>query len=256
MATTSNKILLPYLENTGLDGINYIPPKNTPYIKRIHNIDIKPALSGETIPTSNEWTTKEPEIRQDFIWVAGPTAIETITKGEFNTDPDTINTETLIQLFKDYYMAKRNTYRSRGEFFWTKQEENETPEEHWQKLVSLEKNCEFKDIKQKDLLISTLECTGKPCLLKAQHSAFNISDSTTIALTVQNWQITSFVPDSTDLVVDCSNKCLAVRTVGMQRCPGFHKNVSFAKWTNQIAEIINFLDSTTLCLTRYAASLL
>ena len=73
-----------------------------------------------------------------------------------------------------------------------------------------------------------LECTGKPYLLKAQHSAFNISDSTTIALTVQNWQITSFVPDSTDLVVDSSNKCLAVRTVGMQRCPGFHKNVSFA----------------------------
>ena len=44
----------------------------------------------------------------------------------------------------------------------------------------------------------TLECTGKPYLLKAQHSAFNISDSTTIPLTVQNWQITSFVPDSTN----------------------------------------------------------
>ena len=107
-----------------------------------------------------------------------------------------------------------------------------------------------------DSRIQSLECTGKPYLLKAQHSAFNTSDSTTIPLTVQNWQITSFVPDSTDLVVDSSNKCLAVRTVGMQRCPGFHKNVSFAKWTNQIAEIINFLDSTTLCLTRYAASLL
>ena len=73
------------------------------------------------------------------------------------------------------------------------------------------------------------KCTGKPYLLKAQHSAFNISDSTTIPLTVQNWQIRSFVPDSTDLVVDSSNKCLAVRTVGMQRCPGFHKNVSFAE---------------------------
>ena len=74
-----------------------------------------------------------------------------------------------------------------------------------------------------------LECTGKPYLLKAQHCAFNISDSTTIPLTVQNWQITSFVPDSTDFVVDSSNKCLAVRTVGMQRCPGFHKNVKFCK---------------------------
>ena len=48
------------------------------------------------------------------------------------------------------------------------------------------------------LLQTTLECTGKPYLLKAQRSAFNISDSTTIPLPVQNWQITSFVPDSTN----------------------------------------------------------
>ena len=75
----------------------------------------------------------------------------------------------------------------------------------------------------------TLECTGKLNLLKAQLCAFNTSDSTTIPLTVQNWQITSYVPDSTDFVVDSSNKCLAVRTVDVQRCPGFHKNVSFAK---------------------------
>ena len=51
-------------------------------------------------------------------------------------------------------MPKRNTYHSRGDFFWAKQEDNETPEEHWRKLVSLEKNCEFKDIKQADLLKS------------------------------------------------------------------------------------------------------
>ena len=51
-------------------------------------------------------------------------------------------------------MPRRNTYHSRGDFFWAKQEDNETPEEHWRKLVSLEKNCEFKDIKQEDLLIS------------------------------------------------------------------------------------------------------
>ena len=38
---------------------------------------------------------------------------------------------------------------------------------------------------------TTLECTGRPYLLKAQLCAFNISDSTTIPLTVQNWQIMS-----------------------------------------------------------------
>ena len=101
-----------------------------------------------------------------------------------------------------------------------------------------------------------LECIGKLNLLKVQLCAFYTSDSTTIPLTLKNWRITSYVPDSTDFVVDSSNKCLAVRTVGTPLCPGFHKNVSFAKWTNQIAEMINILDSTTLCLTRFAASLL
>ena len=50
-------------------------------------------------------------------------------------------------------MPKKNTYHSRGDLFWAKQEENETPEEHWKNLITLEKNCEFKDIKQEDLLI-------------------------------------------------------------------------------------------------------
>ena len=43
-----------------------------------------------------------------------------------------------------------------------------------------------------------LECIGKHKLLKAQFCALNTSDSTTIHLTVQNCQITSYVPDSTD----------------------------------------------------------
>ena len=31
-----------------------------------------------------------------------------------------------------------------------KQDENETPEDYWRKLVSLEKNCDIKDIRQED----------------------------------------------------------------------------------------------------------
>ena len=51
-------------------------------------------------------------------------------------------------------MPKLNVYHSRGDFVWAKQEENETPQVHWRKLVSLEEDCQFKDIKQGDLLIS------------------------------------------------------------------------------------------------------
>ena len=39
-------------------------------------------------------------------------------------------------------------------------------------------------------LSHTLECKGKLNLLKAQFCAFNTSNSTTILLTVENWQIT------------------------------------------------------------------
>ena len=62
-----------------------------------------------------------------------------------------------------------------------------------------------KELEAKEMSKMTLEYTGKPYLLKAQHSAFNISDSTTIALTVQNLQITSFVPDSTEMGSLCGN---------------------------------------------------
>ena len=68
----------------------------------------------------------------------------------------------------------------------------------------------------------SLECTCKPYLLKAQHCAFNISDSTTIPLTVHYWQITSFVPDSTDLDVDSSKKilsCTHCRHAAVSRIP-------------------------------------
>ena len=41
-----------------------------------------------------------------------------------------------------------------GQCDCAKQEDNETPEDHWRKLVSLERNCEFKEIKQEDLLIT------------------------------------------------------------------------------------------------------
>ena len=46
--------------------------------------------------------------------------------------------------------------------------------------IIIEFNLKSKSFK----MSTTLECTGKPYLLKAQHCAFNISDSTTIPLTV------------------------------------------------------------------------
>ena len=134
----ATKIQLPHLEDIGLDGKKLYTPKEWTerfrhYIKNIHNIDIKQILTDDIVHTGDPWNTKEPEIKQNFIWGARPSTIEIITKGEIITDPDTIKTDKLIQLFREYYLPKRNTYHSRGEFFWAKQEENDTPEEHWKK---------------------------------------------------------------------------------------------------------------------------
>ena len=88
----ATKIQLPYLEDTELDGKKiYTPNEGTErfrhYIKRIHNIDIKPILTDDTKLTGDQWDTKEPQIKQDFIWGAGPSAIEIITKGELTRTP-------------------------------------------------------------------------------------------------------------------------------------------------------------------------
>ena len=98
---------------------------------------------------------KKTKISQNAIWVAGSSAIELITKGEFNTDPDTITIDKLIQLLREHFMPTGKKYLSQPHrFFWAEHDDDETPEEQWEKLITLEKNCDFKDMKQEDLLIS------------------------------------------------------------------------------------------------------
>ena len=84
-------------------------------------------------------------------------------------------------------MSKRHTYHNRGDFFWAKQENNETPEDHWRKLVSLERNCEFKDIKHEDLLISNFitSITDKKLREKLVHEK-TLNLETTMDLVTQD----------------------------------------------------------------------
>ena len=86
---------------------------------------MKPALSERHNTNKQKMEWEGTRKQTDFNSGADPPAIESITKVEFITDPDTISTERPIQLFKDYHMPKRNTYHSRGDFVWAKQEKNE-----------------------------------------------------------------------------------------------------------------------------------
>ena len=84
----------------------------------------------------------------------GPEALYQITRAEYKTEPDSIKIKDLIRLYTEHYLPKRNTYHNRGDFFWAKQSENETPEEFWRRLIEIEKECNFGSKSAKELLIS------------------------------------------------------------------------------------------------------
>ena len=83
----------------------------------------------------------------------GPEALYQITRAEYKTEPDSIKVKDLIRLFTEFYMPK-NTYHNRGDFFWAKKTEEETPEDFWRRLIEIEKECNFNTISAEELLIS------------------------------------------------------------------------------------------------------
>ena len=155
---TTEKITVPNLEQKTPDGKPAYTPKQwierfKQFSRREHKIDITPLIKGEDI-TETKWSTKERQIQEDFIWGLGPEALYQITRAEYKTDPDTIAIKELIRLFLEHYLPKRNTYHNRGDFFWAKQQDTETPEDFWRRLIEIEKDCEFERITAEELLIS------------------------------------------------------------------------------------------------------
>ena len=149
---------VPNLETKATDGNPVFTPRQwlerfRQFCKREHKIDITPLLKGENITDAN-WNGKEQAVQEDFIWGVGPEALYQITRAEYKTEPDSIKVKDLIRVFPEFYMSKRNTYHNRGNFFWAKQTEDETPEEFWRRLIEIEKECNFNAISAEKLLIS------------------------------------------------------------------------------------------------------
>ena len=128
---------VPNLEAKATDGNPVFTPKKwlerfLQFCKREHKIDITPLMKGEEI---TNWSGKERTVQEDFIWGVGPEALYQITRAEYKTEYDSIKILDLIRLFTEFYMPKRNTYHNRGDFFWAKQTQDETPEEFWRRLI-------------------------------------------------------------------------------------------------------------------------
>ena len=148
---TTTFIRLPYLEDTGLDGKKLIYNHRVDrdishYTKRIYNVDIKLILMDDTVPPANPGIRKSQKSDETSSGAgAGPSAIEIINKGEFNTDPDIIKTDKLIQLDREYW----NTAAVETSYGQNKKLTRRNTRRTLTKPITLEKNCDFKDINKK-----------------------------------------------------------------------------------------------------------
>ena len=120
-----------------------------------YKIDVTELIREAEI-TQNALTDKEREIQEDLTWGIGPETLFQTARAEFKTELDKIAVKDLIRLFIEYFLPKRNSYHNRGEFFWTRQTETETPENFWRRLTEIEKECAFERITVEDLLISKI----------------------------------------------------------------------------------------------------
>ena len=119
--------------------------------------------------TDSDWTGKEHLVQEDFIWGNRSEALYQITRAEYKTEPDSNKVQDLIRLFTEYYLPKRNTYHNRGDFFWAKQTEEETPEEIWRRPIKIEKECNFSAISAEVLLISKYTTASTDKKITGQH---------------------------------------------------------------------------------------
>ena len=91
-------------------------------------------------------------IKGDVIWALGPKAKHEIMRGQWGKELKDISLQELLKLFKKTFLPTRNVFHSRAQFFNIKQEDGETLDEYWKRLVDIERKCEFNTITPEDII--------------------------------------------------------------------------------------------------------
>ena len=119
----------------------------------VYPFDIQPNLD-EIIDAGIEYM--EPHtvyhIKGDVIWALGPKAKQEIMRGQWGRGLKDVNLPELSTLFKKTFLPVRNVFESRAQFFNMKQDDNETMDENWKRLVDIEKNATSTISQRKKLL--------------------------------------------------------------------------------------------------------
>ena len=85
-------------------------------------------------------------IKADVIWALGPKTKHEIMRGQWGRELKEVGLQELLKLFKKTFISARNVFHSRAQFFNIKQDDNETLDEYWKRLVDIERKCEINRI--------------------------------------------------------------------------------------------------------------
>ena len=78
-------------------------------------------------------------IKGDVVWALGPKAKHEIMRDQWGRERKDINLQELLKLFKKTFMPARDVFHSRAQFFNVKQEDGETLDDYWKRLVDIER---------------------------------------------------------------------------------------------------------------------
>ena len=91
-------------------------------------------------------------IKGDVIWALGPKAKHENMRGQWGRALKDVNLPKLLTLFKKTFLPVRNVFHSRAQFFNMKQDDNETMDEYWKRLVDIERNFDFNNITAEEII--------------------------------------------------------------------------------------------------------
>ena len=91
-------------------------------------------------------------IKGEVIWALGPKAKHEIMRGQWGKELKDIDLPELLKFFKKTFIPARNVFHSRAQFLNIKQEDNETVDEYWKRLLDIERKCEFISITPEEII--------------------------------------------------------------------------------------------------------
>ena len=91
-------------------------------------------------------------IKGDVIWALVPKANHETMRGQWGRELKDVDLSELLKLFKKTFIPARNVFHSRAQFFNIKQEDNETLDEYWKRLVDIKRKCEFNRITPEEII--------------------------------------------------------------------------------------------------------